>query len=168
MSYIAKRLAPGEQVAVEGRFHWLQYVYAWLALIVLGIVVIGVIIWIREMVRLATTEFTVTNRRVMLKQGFFTVKVDELTLGSIEGSHIDQSVIGRLFGYGRLTIRGRGETQIRLPTMARPSRLRAATEGALMAEEARPAEVIPVAPPNKQALPTGKARRVGKTRGAVG
>ncbi|MEP7211037.1 MAG: PH domain-containing protein [Alphaproteobacteria bacterium] len=149
MSYIAKRLAPNEVIEVEGRFHWSQYLYAWAALLVLGVLVIGIVIWIREMVRLNTTEFVVTSRRVILKQGWLAVKSDELTLSSIEGSHIDQSIPGRLFGYGRLTIRGRGDTHLLFPTMAQPARFRAAAEAARMAEEARPVEVVPAdaAPP---------------------
>jgi uncharacterized membrane protein YdbT with pleckstrin-like domain len=143
MSYIAKRLAPGETIEVEGRFSWLQYVFPWAALLVLGVLLVGIVIWIREMVRLNTTEFVVTNRRVILKKGWLAVKSDELTLSAIEGSHIDQSFLGRLFGYGRLTIRGRGDTHLVFPTMARPGRFRTSAEAARMAEETRPVEVVP-------------------------
>jgi uncharacterized membrane protein YdbT with pleckstrin-like domain len=134
VSYLAKRLAPGESIVVVGKFHWLQYAYAWALLLLLGVVLVGVAIWVREMFRLATTEFVVTNRRVILKQGFFSVHVDEVTLNSIEGAHIDQSVIGRLFNYGRLTIRGSGDTHLLFPTMADPSAFRSAAEGARVSD----------------------------------
>jgi uncharacterized membrane protein YdbT with pleckstrin-like domain len=136
VSYLKNRLAAGETIAYEGRFHWLQYLYAWGALILLGIILIGIFIFIREMVRLATTDFMVTSRRVVLKRGFFQVHVDEITLNSIEGAHIDQSLLGRIFGYGRLTIRGSGDTHLVFPTMAHPSDFRSAAEGARMAHEA--------------------------------
>lgn len=140
MSYISKRLAPGEAIVAEGRFHWLQHVWPWMALLLLGVVIIGVIIWVKEMVRLNTTDFLVTNRRIVLKKGIFNVDVDEMNLSSIEGSHIDQSILGRIFGYGRLTIRGRGEMEIRFPTMARAGEFRAAAEGARMEGEIHPVE----------------------------
>lgn len=145
MSYLAKRLAPGESIVLAGRFHWLQYVYAWAILLLLGIVLVGVAIWAREMFRLSTTEFVVTNRRVILKQGFFTVQIDEITLNSIEGAHIDQSVVGRLFNYGRLTIRGSGDTHLMFPTMADPSVFRSAAEG------------VRVASPQTNVQPAGSA-----------
>jgi uncharacterized membrane protein YdbT with pleckstrin-like domain len=136
LGYLAKRLAPGETIVATGRFHWMQHFFAWALLILLGVVLVGIFIWIREMVRLATTEFLVTNRRIVLKQGFFTVHVDEVTLNSIEGAHIDQSLLGRLFNYGRLTIRGSGDTHLLFPTMADPGKFRAAAEGARITREA--------------------------------
>lgn len=169
MSYFRKRLAPGEEVVHQGRFHVLQYLYAWMALLLLGWLVIGIFIWARELARLGTTEFVVTTRRIVLKEGFFNVQVEELTLDSIEGSHIDQSILGRLFGYGRLTIRGRGETHILFPTMAHPGQFRSAAEGARIASEARPVEVAPIQPapkrkPNERTLKLGSraARKAEK------
>lgn len=140
MSYISKRLAPDEVIVAEGRFHWLQYVWPWLALIFLGILIIGVVIWIKEMVRLNTTDFIVTNRRIVLKKGIINVDVDEMNLSSIEGSHIEQSILGRIFGYGQLTVHGRGEMEIRFPTMAKAGEFRAAAEGARMEGEIHPVE----------------------------
>ena len=102
MSYLAKRLAEHESVRHCGRFHWLQKLAPWLALIFLGWLVIGIFLWIGELVRLRTTEFMVTNRRILLKRGLFSVRVDEMNLSSIEGGHIRQSLIGRMFGFGRL------------------------------------------------------------------
>jgi uncharacterized membrane protein YdbT with pleckstrin-like domain len=137
MSYLAKRLAPGEVIVHSGRFHWIRTVYAWGALIVLGVVLIGIFLWLAELIRLATTEFVVTNRRVVLKQGFFNVKVDELTLSSIEGAHIDQSIFGRLLGYGTLTMRGRGDTHLTFPAMVDPAAFRSAAEGARIDDETK-------------------------------
>jgi uncharacterized membrane protein YdbT with pleckstrin-like domain len=132
MSYVSRRLALGETVQYEGKFHWIQKAWPWVALLVLGVLVVGVIIWLVELVRMGTTQMVVTNRRVLLKKGFFSIKLDELTLGSIEGSHVDQSIFGRIFGYGKLTLRGRGETQLLFPTMDRPGAFRAAIEDARM------------------------------------
>lgn len=154
MSYIAKRLGPGEAVAVEGRFHWLQYLAAWAALILLGVFVVGIIIFVREMARMRTTEFVVTNRRVMLKRGWLNVHLDEITLSSIEGAHIDRDLMGRLFGYGKLELHGRGDTHIQFPAMSRPDRFRAAIEGARIREEQRPIEAavarVVEAPPRRR------------------
>jgi uncharacterized membrane protein YdbT with pleckstrin-like domain len=153
MSYLSRRLASGETVVYEGRFHWIQWTLPWLALLVLGIIVIGIFIWIREMMRLTTTRMIVTNRRVMLKKGFFTIHVDELILDSIEGAHIDQSIFGRIFGYGKLMLRGRGDTHVEFPTMNAPSRFSAAIEDVRMR-----AEAPRVAPPPEPEAPHKETR----------
>jgi hypothetical protein len=139
MSYISRRLAPDEEILHEGRFHWIQKAWPWVALLLLGLLVVGIIIWIAELVRMNTTRMVVTNRRVMLKRGFFSIKVDELTLASVEGAHVDQSIFGRMFGYGKLQLRGRGDTHLQFPTMERPGQFRAAIEDARIRGEAQPA-----------------------------
>jgi len=82
---------------------------------------------------------------MVLKRGFFSIKVDELTLASVEGAHVDQSIFGRMFGYGKLQLRGRGDTHLQFPTMERPGQFRAAIEDARIRGEAQPA----VAPPRE-------------------
>lgn len=154
MSYIDRRLADGETVVRRGYFHWTQKLAPWLALIFLGWLVIGVFVWIGELFRLGTTEFVVTNRRVILKTGLFNVKVDEMNLASLEGGHIDQNILGRIFGFGRLTISGRGEMSIGYPTMAHPSAFRGAVESARMGLEAEPVPVTPA--------PEGPQRKRGR------
>lgn len=142
MSYISRRLAPGEEIVREGEYHWFQKTWPWIALLVLGIILIGIVIWAAEMMRMSTTRWAVTNRRVILKRGFFNVNVDELTLGAIEGAHVDQSIFGRMFGYGKLRISGRGDTELQFPTMAHPNRFRAAIEEARMQSDVQPVEVV--------------------------
>ena len=127
MRYIEKHLSNGEEVLYWGKFHWLWYARAWAVLIIFGILIIGIVFFIYEMLRLKTTEFAVTNRRIVMKEGILSAHVDQLSLSSIEGADLDQGIIGRLFGFGTLEIEGRGEGEIRFPPMAAPGQfLRAA------------------------------------------
>jgi uncharacterized membrane protein YdbT with pleckstrin-like domain len=142
MSYITRRLAPGEKIVQEGEYHWFQKTWPWLALLVLGILIIGIVIWAVALFRMATTRWAVTNRRVILKRGFFVVHVDELTLGAVEGAHVDQSIFGRILGYGKLRLSGRGETELQFPTMAHPNHFRSAIERARMEAEEPHVEVV--------------------------
>ncbi|WP_158085655.1 PH domain-containing protein [Henriciella aquimarina] len=120
MRYIEKNLSEDEEVLYWGEFHWLWYARAWAALIIFGILIIGIIYFIYEMLRLKTTEFAVTSRRIVMKRGILSAHVDQLSLSSIEGADLDQGIIGRIFGFGSLEIEGRGEGEIRFPPMARP------------------------------------------------
>ena len=126
--YIEKNLYEGETLLYQGQYHWLSWARAWAVLLVLGIILFGIYFFIAEMIRLNTTEFAVTDRRVVLKKGLWSADVQEISLDAIEGSALKQSVLGRMFGFGRLSIHGRGETHIPFPTMAHPREFRAHAE----------------------------------------
>lgn len=130
MAYLDKRLFDEERILYRGDFHWLRKLAAWLALIFLGVVVIGIVIFVREMVKMNTSEFVVTNRRLLFKTGLFSAHVRELSLNAIEGAEIRQGILGRIFGFGDLVIEGRGEGEINFPTMASPATFLAAAEKA--------------------------------------
>ena len=55
-----------------------------------------------------STVYTFTNARVMKKTGILGVKTHELFLRSIDGISRQQSLLGRMLGYGTLRIAGRG------------------------------------------------------------
>jgi uncharacterized membrane protein YdbT with pleckstrin-like domain len=164
MSYISRRLAPGEEILHEGRFHWVQKAWPWVALLVLGIIFVGVFIWIAELVRMNTTRMVVTSRRVILKRGFLSIKVDELTLASVEGAHVEQSIFGRMFGYGKLQIRGRGETHLQFPTMDRPGQFRAAIEDARIRGENVPIGAAPRATTETTRVETAPLKETKRER----
>ena len=142
MKYIEKRLFDDEDVIFCGDFPGIHKFWAWAALVVLGILVIGIVIFIRMMVHFQTTEFCVTSRRVILKKGLFTADMMEMELDALEGAHIHQSFWGRLFGYGRIEVRGRGNDDIQFPPMTKPGEFVAAIEEARMNAQAAPMETL--------------------------
>jgi hypothetical protein len=68
-----------------------------------------------------TTDFAVTNRRVVLKRGWLNRRTQELAVESVEGVSLDQSLIARS---------GTGEATIVFPPMAHPVSFRRAIESA--------------------------------------
>lgn len=140
MTYIEKRLFDGEEIVYCGDFPGIHKFWAWVALLFLGIIVIGIFIFIGMMVHFRTTEFCVTSRRIVLKKGFFTANMYELELDAIEGAHVRQTFFGRIFGYGTVEVRGRGESDIDFPTMSKPGAFVAAIEEARMNAQAAPVE----------------------------
>lgn len=137
MTYIEKHLNEGETIVRVGRFHWLWYARAWAALIIFGWLIVGLIYFIYEMIRLITTEFAVTDRRLIRKTGFIAANVDQMSLEAIEGASLRQGVIGRIFGFGNLDIDGRGEGEVDFPIMAAPAKfLKAVNEARSAAERA--------------------------------
>ena len=64
-------------------------------------------------------EFVVTNKRIIVKTGIFSRKTLEMNLNKIESVNVDQSIFGRMFGYGTITIIGTGGTRESFPDIAR-------------------------------------------------
>jgi uncharacterized membrane protein YdbT with pleckstrin-like domain len=65
-------------------------------------------------------EFVITNRRIVIKEGFIARRTFEMNLSKIETVNVDQSVMGRILNYGSIIIIGTGGTTERFHNIARP------------------------------------------------
>ncbi len=137
MSYVTQALAPGETVRATARLHWVLWARAWGALIVLGVVLVGVWIFLSQLIFNLTTEIAVTDRRLIRKMGFLERRVVDMGLESIESVQIDQDFFGTLFGYGRLTIHGTGDDSWTTPLIADPVGFRRDIEAAMPSRRGR-------------------------------
>jgi uncharacterized membrane protein YdbT with pleckstrin-like domain len=149
MGYIEKHLAPGEQVVFRTRLHPVIFAgTAAFAAFVLGVVVLIVsrnelaprtvaLLWLAGVlvgpgsllplyVRWQTSEFAVTDRRVLVKVGLLSVHTLEVLLPKVEAIGVDQTIGGRLLGYGTLRIVGTGGTVEEFARVAHPQALREA------------------------------------------
>ena len=137
MSYIDTNLLAGEQVVYRARLHPIIFAPG-TAVVLLGILiallyaqsiglvvgVIGVVMGAVALVRYNTSEFAVTNRRVIIKVGALGRRSLELELNRVEGIDVDQSAFGRLFDYGTIGVRGIGGTEESFPAIAAPLEFR--------------------------------------------
>ncbi len=123
-------LGADETLVAKARFHWSYTLLAWLALIVLGIVLIGVWIFFAMMIRKWTTEIGITTHRFIVKTGLFSLHTEEMAIHNIEGVKVNQGLWGRILGYGTLRVEGTGVDAIVLPPIADPVAFRAAIETA--------------------------------------
>jgi len=109
MTYIEESLSKGEAVHEVYKLHWFSKVpmFIW---IILAIPTFGLtlIVAIYEWLRLRNIEQGTTNKRVILKSGIISRKTEEMKIGSIETVEIEQSIFGRMFGFGNVKITGRG------------------------------------------------------------
>ena len=149
MSYVRKVLLPGEQVIYETGLHWLVYgraivlfvVAAALSVgalyvphdsqnmavgknLVLGVagvvLVLAIITTIAAAIRRVTTELAVTDQRVIFKRGIFARYTIEMNRSKVESVDVDQSILGRLMGYGTLMVRGTGGSLEAMEEMSVP------------------------------------------------
>ncbi len=131
MSYVDKILEPGETVTYVTRTHWRVYLpsvlLALLGLAALAasayvaadlapvpqiagaaLLLLAAASWLPAFLHRWTTELVVTNRRIIFKTGLFRRHTMEMNLSKVESVDVDQSVIGRILGFGTVTIRGTG------------------------------------------------------------
>jgi uncharacterized membrane protein YdbT with pleckstrin-like domain len=129
-TYIEQSLGRDEQLVAKARFHWIYTLKAVLALVFLGWIVIGIVIFVQMMIRKATTEIGVTTHRFVEKTGWMTLHTNEVALPNIEGVKVEQGFWGRVLGYGHLRIEGTGVDAVDVPNIADPVGFRAAIETA--------------------------------------
>jgi uncharacterized membrane protein YdbT with pleckstrin-like domain len=100
--------------------------YAGSALACLGVlwVVSALFGFVGAATRILTSEFAVTSKRIVAKQGFLQRHTLELFLPKVEGIRVNQSLWGRLLSYGTIIVTGTGTTQEILYDIANPLEFR--------------------------------------------
>ncbi|NJO03963.1 MAG: PH domain-containing protein [Bacteroidia bacterium] len=150
MSYIKENLSKGERVIYTTTLHWVlflesvsilltglvisflgarykdvlgstTYIVQYLALFVL---IFGGIKFLLELIRHRTSEFVVTTERVLIKVGVIHRSSTSMPLSKIESVEIDQSIIGRLFGFGSIHITGTGTAESKFDLISDPHKFR--------------------------------------------
>jgi len=58
-----------------------------------------------------SSEFAVTNKRVIMKQGWVRRRSLETLLSKVEGIGVDQTIFGRMLDFGTISITGTGGTR---------------------------------------------------------
>jgi len=99
-SYVNSNLIAGERVVHETRYHWIIF-FSLKSILTLGLYALY-LRWV--------DEFVITNKRVVIKTGLISRKTLELNLSKIESVGVDQSIMGRLLGYGSINLVGTGGT----------------------------------------------------------
>jgi uncharacterized membrane protein YdbT with pleckstrin-like domain len=148
MSYVRSVLQPGESVRYATNLHWMVYLPGLLVLIlaavvywighrpvaigaariwdwIAGILFIVAAAWLfHAWFRRWTTEIAVTDRRIIYKRGFIRRRTIEMHLDKVESVDVDQSILGRIFNYGDILIRGVGVGIEPLPNIGSPIEFR--------------------------------------------
>ncbi len=85
-----------------------EYISKPLTYAAMFIIFVGALHLFFGFLRQISTELVITNRRVIAKYGFISTTTYELMLSKVEGANIDQTVLGRLLGYGTVMVKGTG------------------------------------------------------------
>jgi uncharacterized membrane protein YdbT with pleckstrin-like domain len=134
VSYVSSVLQPGETVKVIGRLHWTIFVNAALvAAVAFALVIYGeksimapgigrgfvylgwaglavaTVLFLHAGFRRWTTELSVTDHRVIYKRGFVWRHTAEMNMDKVETVNVEQSILGRILGYGTIHVMGTGQ-----------------------------------------------------------
>ena len=147
MSYIDRNLLTNEQVLHRGHLSRVVYVSPSLPLL-LGLAVlaldgdiaaIGVILLLAGLagllsafIRYKTSEFAVTNKRVIMKIGLIRRTSVEIVLSKVESITVDQGIAGRVFNFGSIAVVGTGGTHDPFHRIAAPMQFRRAVQEQLV------------------------------------
>ncbi len=75
------------------------------------VVVIALLTAITPYIKYLTSEFGVTNQRVIIKTGFIGRDSSDIMLTKIEGVQVDQEILERVLDYGSIAVTGVGGTK---------------------------------------------------------
>lgn len=68
----------------------------------------GVFILLYVYIDRKTRKYTVTNKRVLSKEGWFTSRIKEVSINDIRSIDVTQDISGRFCGYGTVKIASAG------------------------------------------------------------
>jgi uncharacterized membrane protein YdbT with pleckstrin-like domain len=86
--------------------------------------VLGIALILSAVIRRQTTELVLTDRRIITKRGLISRNTVEMNLNKVESVHVDQSLMGRIFNYGDITVVGTGSSLEPLLGISSPLELR--------------------------------------------
>jgi uncharacterized membrane protein YdbT with pleckstrin-like domain len=136
MAFPTKLLTEGEEIVLDLRPHWVALLRSLFVTLVIAVVMVGVsfglsqttiggvsaslivtavgvVLWLMfalpPMLVWATTQFALTNERLIVRSGVFAKRSKEIPLEAVNDIAFTQTFWGRVLGAGTLTVESAGE-----------------------------------------------------------
>ncbi len=145
MSYVDDHLMPGERVVYRARQHWI--IFGWSILLLTAAVAwlivcgqvreverfwpvaivpaaLGLILGLAPLIKYLTSEYAITDKRVLIKVGLVQRRSLEALLSKVEAIGVEQGLMDRVIGRGTITITGTGGTREMFDNIADPLEFR--------------------------------------------
>lgn len=150
MSYVEKNLMKDEEIVYKGELHWLIVAIPMFVSIVgviitlssvgkievpfterplnlgLFVLLMGLGFMLRTLIFYISTEFAITNERVIAKFGLIRRQTSEMNHNKVESLNISQGILGRIFNFGTIRIHGTGSGMSAIPHVKEPLSFRRA------------------------------------------
>ena len=141
MGYVEDHLLPSEQVVHRAHLHKIVYLGPlFLAILMMigatgafmagsyGIAAVALalalvpLIWAQ--IVYSSSEFAVTNKRVIIKVGFIQRRTLETLLSKVEGIEVHQGFLARMLDFGTIVVTGTGGTREQFANISAPLEFR--------------------------------------------
>jgi hypothetical protein len=159
MNYVDQSLGEGEVVRHVTRKHWIIFVvpvfqivitlilaglgykigdiwvwFGWLMkMLGLILLILGALHFLGAWLVRVTTELAVTDRKVIGKWGLIARRTIEQRLQKVDSIEVEQTILGRILGYGTVEVRGSGVSMTPLRLIGDPLTFRRRVEDAMNA-----------------------------------
>lgn len=121
-------LTKDEEILQDCRVHWivffkpLFYAFLGLAVAILFIPLVGALILVMDFfafyaaaVFYESTHLILTPKKVIGRTGFLSRDWSQLNIGHIETAYLQEPILGRIFGYSSVIVRGTGIGMVAFP-----------------------------------------------------
>ena len=141
MSQTKQTLYTDEQVLFQCRPHW--SVYAPFIFSIIGFMLVlakadlkstigyslflifsslSIVFFFASLLRRKTTSFSVTSNRILMKVGVLRRAITDMRHNQIQGLSVEQSLLGRIFNFGSISLHGTGGSKFEFPSVPNPMR----------------------------------------------
>lgn len=112
MTYINATLAAGETLEYEGKISKWSLFHIYCAAVIFGVTIVflpvSAALLLYAHLKIRSTEMGITSKRIIKKSGVIMRDTSEIRLCKVESISVQQGFLGRIFGYGTVTIVGTG------------------------------------------------------------
>ena len=113
-SYVESNLVKDEHVVYEAHNHWINFISLRSVFS----------LFILPLIDNWSSEYAITNKRVIIKVGLIRRRTIEMNAQKVESIAVDQSILGRILGYGDITVIGTGATKETFVQISNPIQFR--------------------------------------------
>lgn len=126
MSYIDKNLLPDEQILFRTKKHLIIFTIPFLFLLFAFVTghymstnpilfkvqwapwLVTLIIWLHALFEYYASDYVVTNKRILMREGFFYRHTNEMRLSAISQVNVYQNLFGQIVDFGTVSIQAFG------------------------------------------------------------
>lgn len=144
MSYVSRTLGKSEIILFSTGYHWLYWLGVgllagpFIVLMIAGalngfpardifLLILATVPFCYGVYRFVhgiALEVAVTSDRFVKKTGLVSIKTEEVSLDKIEEVSVEESILGRIFGFGTILVHGTGAGKIQVQMVRDPVHLR--------------------------------------------
>ena len=129
LNFIRSIVAEDETIEKVVKFHWIEY----FKILIITLILIVLCVFfppafllvpfysIYSYLTLRYTEMAITSKRVIKKTGIISRKTEQILFGKVEEVNLDQSILERILGTGKIRFTGSGGSDVVLKSIAEPA-----------------------------------------------